>query len=474
MKKLGVICLFMCFCLLLGMAAPGVQAAKASAVADDSVTKGSKTVDGAIPVLGNQQLVENAQAVVLYELTTQSLMYTWNPDTRVFPSSLVKIMTAMLVLEHGKLNDEVTVKKEVLATVPYDALMIDLAAGEKMSLENLLYCMLVSSANDAAAVLADYVAGSQELFVEMMNDKAAELGCRDTSFTNVHGLHNEQQYTTARDLARILAAAMENEQFRTVFGTKHYVVPATNKAKERKLSSSNFLMNTDSMDIYFDERVTGGRTGITEDGRRCLAASASSNGLELISIVMGSESVIEEDGYTTRIYGSFNETKQLLDAGFQGFKGVQVLYPGQVLRSYAVDGKQLTVGTKSSASAIVPEDTTSGDLSYEYVNYEAELTAPISKGDKISSVRVWNGAICVAQADLYAMHDVKKAQEIVSNDTDGASKNGDAGSVVTTIIIVIVCVGVLAFAALVIVRNARKKAAMHRERAYRRNRRRNR
>lgn len=474
MKKLGVICLFVCFCLLFGMAAPVAQCAEEAVVADDSVTKGSKSVDGAVPVLGNQQLIENAQAVVLYELNTQTLMYTWNPDTRVFPSSLVKIMTAMLVLEHSKLSDEVTVKQEVLDTVPYDALVIDLVAGERMNVETLLYSMMVSSANDAAAVLADYVAGSQELFVQMMNAKAAELGCRDTNFTNVHGLHNEQQYTTARDLARILAAAMEIEEFRSAFGAKNYEVPATNKAKERKFNSSNFLMNTETVEIYYDERVTGGRTGITEDGFRCLAASAASNGMELISIVMGSESTFEEDGYTTRSYGSFGETKQLLDLGFQGFRGVQVLYAGQVLRSYTVDGKQLTVGTKRAASAILPEDISSENLSYEYVNYDAELTAPINKGDKISCVRIWNGRVCVAQADLYAMHDIKVPENTVHTQTPDTETDGDTGKVIVTVIIVILCIGALALAALLVVRNVRKKAAMHRERSYRRNRRRTR
>lgn len=472
MKKLGVICLLMCFFLLFGLAAPVVMAAEEAAVRDDSVTKGSKTVDGAVPVLGNQQLIKNAQAVVLYELNTQTLMYTWNPDIRMYPSSLVKIMTAMLVLEHGELNTPVTVKQEVLDTLPYDALVVDLAAGEQITAENLLYCMLVSSANDAAAVLADYVAGSQETFVQKMNERAAQLGCKDTNFTNVHGLHNEQQYTTARDLARILASAMENEQFRGVFGTKNYTVPATNMAEERKLNSNNFLMNTDALDIYYDARVTGGRSGTTEDGRRCLAASASHNGMDLISIVMGSESVIEEDGYTTRVYGSFNETKQLLDLGFQGFKGVQVLYNGQVLRSYMVGGKQLTVGTKGSASAILPEGISSADLSYEYVNYKMELSAPISAGEKISCVRIWNGGICVAQADLYAMHDLKNEQQDIQN--SGTDTGEKREGTVKTVVIVVACVGVLAVAMLLVVRNARKKAAKHRERSYRRNRRRSR
>ena len=190
---------------------------------------------------------------------------------------------------------------------------------------------MVEGSNDGAAVLADHVAGSQEEFVSLMNARAQEIGCTNTVFTNVHGLHDPNQLTTARDVARILDTAIENELFRTLFGTTHYTVEATNKSEERNLESSNHMMHEEMYEIYIDERITGGRTGVNNTGLRCIATMSKQQDMELICVIMGSESKINDRGIVEKI-GGFTETTELLNIGYKNTKTAQILYAGQALK----------------------------------------------------------------------------------------------------------------------------------------------
>ena len=178
------------------------------------------SLDATEAVLGPTELTDNADSVVIYELNSNTMMYTLNPDQLIEPASLVKIMTCLIAVEKGVLSDAVTIKAETIDSIPSDAANVSLQADEVLTFEQLLYCMMISSANDAAAVIAEHIAGSQEQFVSMMNEYAAQLGCVNTHFTNVHGLYDVNQYSTARDLTKILAKATENELFNEFFGAK--------------------------------------------------------------------------------------------------------------------------------------------------------------------------------------------------------------------------------------------------------------
>lgn len=408
---------------------------------------GCHSIDGQIPVLGNAKLINNATAMILYETNTDTLMYAFNADAQVPPSSLIKILTALVALENGNLDDVVTVRSDVLATLPADAAVVELETDEVLTLRDLLYCMMVSSGNDAAVVLANYVMGNQIKFVAEMNRYATEFGCTGTNITNVHGLHDANQYTTARDITRILAKALQNEQFREIFGTTRYTVPATNKSEERNLVSKNFLICTEDMEIYFDARVTGSRTAITNDRSNSLASVAEVGDMELICIMIGSKSQYEEDGYTTRVYGGYTETTKLLDQGFGGYKPVQVFHENQALQQNSVLNGECDVilGTKTALSSVVPENVGAEHLIYRYTNTEG-LTAPIQKGDRLATVEVWNGTLCIGQTELYAMNSV----DTYIADDDGNDRSGGA-KVITIVLYIlggIVGLGVL----LVIVR----------------------
>ena len=222
MKKIRWMPLLLAVLVLIGLLAPDTRAAGA----DSSVTAGCNTVDAAVPLSHEGQLLETAKSVLLYDLNSDTMIYAYNPDLQVYPASLVRIMAVMVALEHASLTDEVVVNQSALMNMDADAIVFGLRAGERLSLESLLYLMIVSAANDPGPVVAEHVAGSQVEFAKLMNEKAAELGCTGTNFTNAHGLHDPNNYTTARDLLRITKAALENPVIRKMFESEYYIVPA--------------------------------------------------------------------------------------------------------------------------------------------------------------------------------------------------------------------------------------------------------
>ena len=435
-----------------------------------AVTNGCHSIDAAMSFLGQDKLIDNAQSVFVFETGSQTLMYAWNADMPMYPASLVKIMTSLLVLEKGSLTDVVTVSQTALDAVSADAVSVDLQAGESLSVEDLLYCTIVYSANDAAAVLAEYVAGSQSAFVDLMNNRAVELGCTGTTYTNAHGLHNELQVTTARDTCRILQAALEHEFFRTAFGCVHYTVPATNMHEERRLSTNNYLMNTDEVAIHYDGRVTGGRAGTTADGYRCIASTSTSGNMELICVVMGSKSVYWEDTYSVSSYGGFPETSKLLDLAFSGYSRQQIIFENQILRQQTVLNGDCDVFAASyqSFSTVLPADISFDQLSFRYSDAPGSSQAPIRKGQNLAALQVWYGSMCVAQTDVYAMNDVPVAYV----KTAQTSEEGASGLGWWWVLIVVVSLAVIGFAAVMVLRIASTVKAKNRKRRHMKKRRR--
>jgi len=421
MKRLFALLLI--FTLLFSVT--GHKAYAAAQMEDQSVQNGSHSADARMPLLGTEQLITNAQSIMLYEAQSDTLLYAWNADEQLPPSSLVKIMTAMLAIEKGKMDDLITVDSDVLNSVPAEAVDCKLQIGELLTLEQLLYCMLVGSANDAAAVIAHHIAGNQQDFVDMMNQKAQELGCAGTNFVNVHGLHDDFQYTTARDVTKILAAAIQYDVFCTVFGTVNYTVPQTNKYEERSFTTGNYLMDQEDKPTYYDSRVTGGRTGVTEYSDRCIAATAQKNGLQVISVVMGAKSSYEEAGVTIKSFGGFPETTKLLDAAFDGYARSQIIYQGQILKQQKIVGGDcdLMLGTDISVATVLPDDVKFEDLSFRYQDVSGQLSAPIMKGSHISTLQVYYGSLCVGQAPLYAMNTVGVKQTQLNADSQPADND---------------------------------------------------
>ncbi len=472
MKRLALLCLSLCLVFVFLANVFYVSAEKNEI--DNTVINGAHSVDGMVPMLGSDRLVNNVQTAIVYETKSQTLMHAFNVDEQIYPASLVKILTALIVVEQATLSDIVTIAESTLQTVASDAVTADLLPNEMMTVEDLLYCMMVGSANDAAAVLAEYVSGTQSAFVEEMNHFATELGCKQTNFTNVHGLHDELQISTTRDMARILAKALKNETFCKVFGAVYYKVPATNLSEERSLSTGNYLMNNDSVQIYHDSRVTGGRTAVTSSGYRSIATSAEDNGMQLVCIITGAQSVYKDDGYTVQTFGGYNETSMLLNSGFEGFVAKQVVYAGQTMNQYPVENgtSDVIAGANDSVYTVLPNDIGMENLDYRVVKKTDVITAPVEKGQVLSALEVWYGNVCVAHIDLCAMNDVKIIQNQIV-DIAKKSDNFSWKSVLITVFSVVIAISVF-WIVIQAAKRVRRVAKRNRSRQHRKNRRRSR
>lgn len=437
---------------------------------DPSVASGCHTVDAQMPLCGNGKILDTAGAAILYETNSQTLMYAWNPDAQMYPASLVKIMTALLAIENGSLTEQITVTESALNALPANSSTTDLQTGEIVTLEQLLYCLMAGSSNDAAVVIAEYIGGSQQNFITMMNQRTRELGCNGTNFVNPHGLHDDTQVTTARDMVKILAAAAENEQFMVFFSASKYTMPATNLSQQRELDSTNYLMMTGKT-LYYDSRVTGGRTGITTDRERCLAVTAEDSGLSYIAVVLGAVPTFEADGYSVKRHGNYEETKQLLELGFTGYAVTQVLNKDQTMLQYAVTNGQnsITASPASSVSTVLPDDIAFEDLSVRYQQNVGTLTAPVRAGEKITSVQVWYGNVCVAQSDIIAMNGSDTYSDGVLNQQNNGCKSGFVTVLMVIGIILAVIIGVAGVLYIIqLIRGATARAQHRRRRRDRR------
>ena len=423
MKRMRKACLSAICAIWLLLQCVGVPVMAQSG--DKMVISGSQTVDAAKALESNLQWAETAKAVVVYERNSGTMVYNWNADGKIYPASMVKLMTALVALDGTDISQKVTVTTSALRQVPVGALSLGLMAGEELTLEQLLYCMMVASSNDAAVVIAQHLGGSQEAFIAKMNEKARELGCTGTKFSNVHGLHDEQTYTTARDICRILLAGLEDPRFQVMFTTKKYTVPATNLHGERNIRSTNNMMLTTSRD-YYDERVTGGRTGATDAAGRCIAVTAEAKDMELVCVLMGAEPTYTEDKQVVLRFGSFEEMAELLDRVFNGYALYQLAAQGQIVTQLEVTNgaNHVAVQPERSVLTVLPADVDMNSLRWEFTS--DSLTAPIEAGQEAGSVQIWHEDICVGQTNLITANSVEVETTLVMSKRP--SEMGDRGS----------------------------------------------
>lgn len=407
MKKIRRFCL-----LLLVFVFAAMLCAPAMAMEEDevslAVSSGCVTLDAAVSLKGSEKLLDTAKGVILYELDSETLIYSWNPDQRLDTSGMNKLMTALLALEMGDPDAVVTVSKSALDSVAIGSVSAGLKAGEEITLRDLLYCMMVGSANDAAAVIAEHIGTSQGAFVGLMNQRAKELGCENTRFMNANGLSHEEQYTTARDLAKITEAALRNEIFVELFSAEKYTVPATNKSEAREVVTTNYLMSTETVRNQFDDRVTGGKTGALSTTDRSLICTAENSGKRYLAVVMSAQGTVTANGLSVKTFGSFEETRALLDHGFGQYSIRQVLQKEQVMEQFRVtDGENDVIGCPAEDIIVsLPVNAVTADVTYKCIPVGDALAAPIEKGQVIGTVEVWFRNICVGQCDMIAMYGV--------------------------------------------------------------------
>ncbi len=322
----------------------------------------------------------SAASCVLYAPTEQLFLSEKGADERRPMASTTKIMTALVVLEHTSLEDVVTVSPEA---VGIEGSSIYLFAGERLSVRTLLYALLLSSANDAAAALAWHVAGSISAFAELMNEKAAALGLTDTHFTNPHGLYDEAHYTTARELAKITAAALSNADFAEIVKTVRYQAPQQGTEATRLFINHNRLLRS-----Y--EGAVGVKTGFTKKSGRCLVSAAEREGLLLIAVTLNAPN-------------DWQDHKALFDFGFANFEAFTPAPPEITLP--VVEGKQgtATLVPDKPFTKILPRNHAEVTSVVELPRF---LFAGASAGTPVGQIVYYEGGRAIGTIPLRIAEDI--------------------------------------------------------------------
>ncbi len=300
MKKLSRV-----FCLLLG------ALYLLSAVYGQSVLAAGEVPSGE-PAKEPSSLAEwpagpalEAEAGILIDAKTGTVLFEKNGEERLYPASITKLMTALLVLENAPMSDVVTFSYEAATSIEYDSSNIAVTDGEQLTVEQCMYALLLHSANEVANGLAEHVAGSMDAFAEMMNHRARQLGCTNTHFVNAHGLHNENHYSSCHDMALIMKELIHNETFIRLSSAEKYTIEPTNKQPEARYLHQSHKMLTQSEYTY--EGTVTGKNGYTPEAGNTLVTYAVRGDMELIAVSMKSN------------WKHYSDTIAMLNYGFDNF-----------------------------------------------------------------------------------------------------------------------------------------------------------
>lgn len=329
----------------------------------------------------------SAQSAVLIDAQMGRVIFEHNAYEKGEPASTTKIMTALVAIENGKLDKEIKVSKKA-ASVEGSSIWLD--QGEKMTLKNLLYGLMLSSGNDAATAIAEGVSGSEKKFVALMNEKVKEMGLKNTHFDNPHGLNSQQHYTTAYELAIIAREALKNPLFASIVSTKKTTIPWEGHTYSRVLTNHNKMLS-----LY--EGADGVKTGYTKSSGRTLVSSATKDGVQLIAVTINAPD-------------DWNDHKELLDYGFERYESKIITPVGETVRSITVEN-----GLKSRVNAVTDKNLTAvvtdGDMQkikVKYTGLPTSVKAPVKKGDVLGKAVMYYDGKEIDSVDIVAFESVKE------------------------------------------------------------------
>ncbi len=405
---------------------------------------------------------------MLASLDTGDILYSKNADKRLYPASLTKIMTALMVLENTE-----HLEKEII-TVSYSAIhsldgtgssMGGLIEGEQITARQALYMLMVKSANECANAVAEHYAGSIPAFIEMMNERAAELGMNNTHYVNAHGLHDSNHYTTVADMYILVKHALSFPVFKEVTSTVRYEMAATNKSEGRLLATTVFLQDRHNAasPSYYYPYASGIKTGYTDEAGRCLISTASKGGYNYLCILMKS-TVRNENGAMVRY--EFGDTQKLYNWAFDNFEYKTVVAEGAPVAEAKVNlcwqQDYVSLYLEGGLSAILPKEADSSTVRKDVTLYQESFDAPIVKGQVMGTVEISYAGEVLGTVNLVAGESLKanfflKLKRSISN---ALTSN------VFVAIVVIIVLAILSFILTVIFMNRKRKSRRGKYRPY--------
>lgn len=357
-----------------------------------------------------------SDCVLLVCTDNDEIIFEKNINKQTKPASLTKVVTASIVLANcTDVNQKYTVPEQCIRELDgTGSSMSGLKIGEEVTIYDLLCCLLIPSANDAATTLATFISGTnRQDFIDKMNDLAIELGCTNSHFVNCHGLDDDDQYTSAADMAKFLKHAMEFPIFSEIVAKTQYTIPETNLQKERTIKTTNFTLSKGIKEYYCPYSL-GGKTGSTSGAGHCLVSMASKDGYNYIAVALNS--VKEDlDGDYVDENGAFVDTKAMYDWAFSNLRLVAIsnlaTIVGEVPVKYGKGTDYVTLYPSENAFSLLPIGTDSSALLVKVKEdtMPNQLTAPISKGDYICRGEVYYAEEPVAEIDLVASTDIGRS-----------------------------------------------------------------
>ncbi len=389
-----------------------------------------------------------AQHVILLDGNYDEVLYDKAGEEKAYPASITKVMTALLVMEAidaGQMTADtmITASETSQQGLSIYGSTQNIKPGETMSVKDLLYCLLVPSANEAANILAEAVDGSVEEFVAHMNRKAGELGCQGTHFANPHGLHNDDHYTTALDLAHIVKAAMEYDLFRQIVYTSVYETAATNMSAPRTFYNTNGLITQWRFRGYLYDKAIGVKTGSTDEAGYCLASAAVDGDDYLIAVVLGAQMLTDEKGNITDRQ-QFSESKRLLKWGFANFQRTTITRGDAPVASVKVtlsrEREDVMVRPVGSIERTLPRDLDQEQIESRITLFGQSVEAPVTAGQVLGTMTLTYDGQVLGTLDLVADTDVSRSELLYKKAQFLAFWHSMGGKLVLAAVIVVVCV----------------------------------
>jgi serine-type D-Ala-D-Ala carboxypeptidase (penicillin-binding protein 5/6) len=318
----------------------------------------------------------SAPTAILIDSETGRVLYEKNADTKMYPASTTKVMTALLASNYKDLDEQVTASQNVV-NIERGSSQIYLNPGEILTMKQLLYALMLPSANDAAIAIAEHIGGSIDGFATLMNEKAQSLGAVNTHFVNPNGLHDDNHYTTARDLSMIAREGMKNPIFREIVSTYQYVIPPTNKQVERNYLTNGNKLISKVNNKYKYEYAIGIKTGYTTKSQHCLVGGAKKDNLELISVVLGDS---KEFMYPDSI--------ALFEYGFANFKKLEILKKDMIVTTIEIKNGDRKLNLLASEDYLLTgkEEELEAIQKTMVITLKEDIEAPVKKGDVIGTV----------------------------------------------------------------------------------------